>query len=198
MFDKPLHYTQLKCEDFTSLADKTYPDYRTIFKTRTVDKKPYLIYLEQFGADYYFLKFHPSKHKTNPNKYKLRTGNKTLPIKILSTCLAIAVDKMKKCPDICIGIYGQWDEKDVETQKEISQRYNMWLRIAVSKIDPGKYEFVRDEGYNFFMIIPAGKYNEEYHSKIQNYFVKRFKSKLDELPVPTIEEFKAYKFETGR
>jgi len=194
MFNKPLHYTQLKHEDFTAISDKTYPDYRTIYKAKSVDKIPYLIYLEQFETDYFFLKFYPSRHASNPDKYKLRIGNKTLPIRILSTCLSIAVNELKKKPNICMGIYGQWDAKDVEAEKEASQRFEMWLRIAISKIDSNNYEFVVDKTYNFFMIIPIEKYSETYLAATQNYFSQRFRSKLNQLTIPTIEEYRAYKF----
>lgn len=159
-----------------------------------MDKVPYLVYLERFGTDYFFLKFHPGKHNSNPNKYKLRTNNKTLPIRILSTCLTIAVQQMKKHPNMSFGIYGQWDQKDVIQQVKSSQRFHLWLQIAINKINPDSYKLVQDPNYNFFMLIPAHKYSGTYIKEIENYFSKRFKSKLNELPVPTITDYQSYKF----
>ena len=195
MFNQPLHYTQLKCEDYTTFSDKTYPDYRTIFKTATAEKKPYLIYLEQFSNDYFFIKFFPSRHRSNPEKYKLRTGQnkKILPVKLLTTCLTIVVNKMKIHQDSCFGVYGQWDQKDVYEEVEESQRYRMWLTIAARKIDSDKFRFLYDSSFNFFLVVPNHIYSEEFKKRTQKYFEKRFKSKLNELPIPTVKEFEAFK-----
>lgn len=197
MFNQPLHYTQLNQEDFTALNDKTYPDYRTIYKASTREKKPYLIYLEQFSDEYFFVKFFPSRHRSNPNKYKLRTGEnkKVLPVKLLSTCLKIVVEKMKIHKDACFGVYGQWDEKDVYSKLDDSQRYRMWFTIAKSKINSEKFQFLYDSDFNFFLVVPNHVYSEEFKIKTQTYFETRFRSKLNELPIPTIAEYEAYNIE---
>ena len=195
MFNQPLHYTQLKCEDFTGFSDKTYPDYRTIYKTSTGEKQPYLIYLEQFADDYFFIKFFPSRYRSHPNKYKLRTGKnkKVLPVKLLTTCLTIVVEKMKKHEDSCFGVYGQWDERDVYKGMNDSQRFRMWLTIATRKINSANFKFLYDKDFNFFLVVPNHIYSEEFKKRTQKYFEKRFRSTLHELPIPSIEEFEAYK-----
>lgn len=196
MFNKPLHYTQLKKEDFTTFSDKSYPDFRTIYKIKTPEKKPYLIYLEEYGEVYFFIKFFPSKHISNPNKFKLRTGEnaKILPSRILATCLAIMVENIKRNPNVCFGVYGQWDEKDVVNQSKESQRYRIWLRIATSKIDGGKFKFLYDSNFNSFLIVPKHIYSIDFKKQTQNYFRERFKSTLNELPIPSIEDYKTIQF----
>ena len=197
MFNQPLHFTQLKHEDLTSFSDKTLPDFRTIYKASTGEKKPYLIYLEQYSDNYFFIKFFPSRHRSNPNKYKLRTGEhkRVLPIKLLSTCLRIVVEKMNSHKNASFGFYGQWDAKDVYAEANSSQRYRIWRSIAIRKINDENFHFLSDSNFNFFLVVPKHVYNDDYMSRTQAYFENRFRSKLDELPIPSILEFETCKLQ---
>ncbi len=43
-----------------------------LYKVKTNTKKTYIIRIEIYPNNLYFIKFYPKKHETNPNKYKLR------------------------------------------------------------------------------------------------------------------------------
>lgn len=192
MFESNNHFTDFGSKDLSIYQNKSEPDFRRTYKTKSSDKKPYLIHLEQFGDDYYFVKFHPSKHSNNPDKYKLRIQWPTLPVRILSTCIQIIIKEMTEEPDKVFCVYGQWDSKDVENESNISQRYKLWLQIAVSKINPEKYVFLRISIYNIFMVVPKEKNTEEYIQKTAQYFQKRFSSSLDQLKVPSKIEYETF------
>lgn len=184
MFDNHCHVSQLKTQNFKGDPDQSLPDKRFIFKTKSVDNKPFLIYIEEYDEQYFFVKFHPSKYSSSPDKYKLRIGYKTLPVRVISSCLQVVVDKMKKHPDCAFGVFGQWDKVDIKRGSTSSQRYNMWLRIATSKFDSEKFKFLYIDILNVFLVIPADIYSEDYRDKTLRYFEKRFSGRLDELKVP--------------
>ena len=110
---------------------------------------------------------------------------------LLSSCLKVAVDTMVKNPDYFIGFYGQWDQLDVKNMPNESQRFRLWKRIAANKIPNTKYEFVADENFNFLMLVPVHMFSNSVKKEIQTFFENRFKSKLDDFKIPSIQEFEA-------
>ncbi len=198
MFDNHNHTTCLKVANYKGDPDSSLPDRRFIFKTKSSDKAPFLIYVEDYNEQYFFIKFHPSRHNGNKKKYQLRIGCKTLPVRIISTCLNLVIDKMKKYPDCAFGVYGQWDETDVFRQSETSQRYRLWFKIAISKFDPEKFKFLYIDELNVFLVVPKHLYSEAYKAETIKYFNVRFKRRITELKVPTEEEFATYNYESRR
>ncbi len=192
MFNDKYNYTNLKCKDFVGDPDKTLPDHQYIIKTKTIDSKPYLIHLDEFNDTYFFIKFHPSKYSGSPDKYKIRIGHEYLPVRIMTTCVNVIQEKIEKNPDACFGLFGQWDEIDVNNQSEISQRFRIWKRIAVSKFDDKKYKFLTIEPLNVLLMIPTHIYSDEFLRDTQDYFYQRFENKIQELRIPRKKDYYAY------
>lgn len=192
MFDSINHYSYLKKNNYKGDPDASLPDSRFIIKTKSSDQKPYLIYLEEFGNNYLFVKFHPSKHTADINKYKLRIGNKTLPVKVISTCVDVIADQARKNPQLTFGIYGQWDNLDVQRLSKSSQRYRIWRTIAMRKFGADNYKLVSMSHLNIVLMIPSDIYSNEFILKTSDYFSRRFKSQLDQLKVPSPDEIGTY------
>lgn len=192
MFNDRYNYTNLKRKDFIGDPDKNLPDRQYIIKTKTIDSKPYLIHLDEFDDTYFFIKFHPSKYSGSPNKYKIRIGHDQLPVRIMTTCVNVIQDRIHKNPDACFGLFGQWDEIDVKNHSEVSQRFRIWKRIAISKFDSSKFKFLTIEQLNVLLMIPTHIYSEEFLRITQDYFYKRFENKIQELRIPKKNEYYAF------
>lgn len=192
MFNKPNHAKQLGVKYFKGDPDKTLPDKRYIYKTKTTDNKPYLIYLEEFETNYIFVKFFPSRYSSSEKKYKIRLNEKTLPNRLLATIIQVVREKMIQFPNYTFGIYGQWDDIDVSRSSISSQRYNLWKKIAVSKFSSENFQFIVNEKYNVFFLIPRSAFSNEFVHQTECLFKERFKSKLEYLPVPTELELERF------
>lgn len=192
MFNKPNHAKQLGIKNFKGDPDKTLPDKRYIYKTKTTDLKPYLIYLEEFETNYIFVKFFPSRYSSSEKKYKIRLNERTLPNRLLATVVQVVREKMIELPNCTFGVYGQWDEIDVSRNSKSSQRYALWRKIAVSKFNSDNFHFVVNETYNVFLLIPRTTFSNEYIHLTERLFRERFQSKLEHLPVPTQEDFEKF------
>ncbi|CAG5083266.1 hypothetical protein [Parvicella tangerina] len=168
-----------------------------IYRVRTIKgKKVYFIKLDIFHHDVFFIKFYLKKDQNNKNKFKIRYGNVKELTRLVSTCLVLANRKLKQNPDSIFAFHGQWDEKDVQEENVISQRYRIYKRVIASKVDENKYKFYLIDRLNSMAVIPVHLYNEKNLAKINKYFNDLYGETLEELIVPTIEEYNQNLMET--
>ena len=165
-------------------------EYSEIYKVRTIhQKKVYFIQVDVFKNDVYFIKFYQKKDAHHPDKYKKRYGNVKEFTRIVATCLKLSKAIAKKNPDAIFSFHGQWDKNDVENERTTSQRFSMYVRVLASKIDPTNYKFYIIHDLNILAIIPIHRYNSKTITKILSHFNTLYEDKLNELVIPSKEEY---------
>lgn len=158
-----------------------------VYKVRAPSKKPYMIRLEKYKYDTYFLKFYPKNLELSTDKYKFRNeiknSNRDLP-RLVACCIDLAKKIQKKNPDAIFALYGQWDEVDVARRDEISQRYRIYRIVLASKAREQDFVHVVVPPINTYFIIPVAVYTEALKGQITQYFEELFKESIPHLSVP--------------
>lgn len=167
-----------------------------IYKIRTLkSKKVYFIQIDVFHHDVFFIKFFQKKDQNRKNKYKIRYGNVKELTRLVTTCLILAKKKMKSNPDSIFAFHGQWDEKDVQLGNSISQRYELYRRVVASKIDKNLFKFYLIDRLNAMAVIPTHLYTQKTIDKVNSYFNDLYDESLEDLIIPSIEEYNKMKQE---
>lgn len=158
-----------------------------IYKIKAPSKKPYMIRVEKYKYNIFFLKFYPKRLELSPYKYKFRNSKcdatTDLP-RLVAACIVVAKKIQKGNTDAIFGFYGQWDDIDIERKSKISQRYSIYRVVLASKVRESEYKHVYDINFNSHLIIPIGIYNEKLQEDIAIYFNDIFGAELQNLAVP--------------
>jgi glycosyltransferase involved in cell wall biosynthesis len=156
-----------------------------------------MLRVDEYPNDLYFIKFYPSNLYDHPNKYKIRVGNINELSRLIATCIKLAKIILKKNPAASFGFYGQWDEKDVEVcdKKNInsSQRFRLYLKAVLRKVNDEKYSFVQLEELNLMIIISKENYSEELVQLFVRDLLGIYKNDISSFTVPSIKELKQSK-----
>lgn len=127
------------------------------YKFKTLYKKTYFIKICEYEHNIHFIKFYPSRLESSPNKYKKRIGNVNEFSRIISTCLKLAIQIFYKNSNAIFGFFGQWDEKDVECESKVSQRYRIYTTAIISNLDDvsrHKFHYYKLPIINTFFFVP--------------------------------------------
>jgi hypothetical protein len=165
-------------------------EYSEIYKVRTQhQKKVYFIQVDVFKNDVYFIKFYQKKDANHPDKYKKRYGNIKEFTRIVATCLKLSKKIVRKNPEAIFSFHGQWDQNDVYNERTISQRFSIYLRVLSSKINTDNYTFYLIQDLNILAIIPIHRYTSKNITKILSHFNALYEERLNELVIPSKEEY---------
>ena len=94
----------------------------------------YIVRLEEFEYDVYFIKFHLRKDKDNPKKYQIET-HVNEPIKVIGTCLQIMLDFLnEKCKTASFGAVGVASLD--ESEEDQSQRFRIYELLFKNEFAP--------------------------------------------------------------
>lgn len=192
MFDKDYSYHLPACYKKSTFSDNGQ-NCSYLYKVKTTKRTPYFIKVDEFEHDLYFLKFYPKRMDGSKEKYKKRLGKINELTRLVSTCVKLAYKLSNDNPDASFGFYGQWDKKDVVNESEISQRYRIYKRAIMSKINKDNYHFIYEDSVNTMIAIPNHLYSDRYKNKIKSLLLSIYSKDLNELRVPTIEEYESYK-----
>lgn len=157
-------------------------------KAKTTSNKPYIIRVDEYENNVFFIKFYPKGLEQNSNKYKFRNDPKVLKesfTRLVSTCIKVAQLYKNKSPDAIFGFHGQWDDVDVKLKRELSQRYSIYSRVVASKVSSQDYKHIAIEQINTFLIIPSNIYTEGLQEELFKQFMEIFGDNIDELRVPS-------------
>jgi hypothetical protein len=171
-----------------------------LYKIRLKNKKPYIIRLEKYPNNLYFIKFYPKNHESNPNKFKLRLNQKIELTRLIATCITLAKNMLSNNPDCCFGFFGQWDKNDIVSENElinseyvVSQRYRIYKTVIFSKLNKDNFEFYFNDEINTMIIFPKHIYeNKKSFHKIINRMSQIYSKDLTNLRVPLQGELKTY------
>src|SRR5690554_5575571 len=146
------------------------------YKFRTSSKKTYHIVVSEYEYNIHFIKFYPSRLEQSPDKYKKRIGNVNEFSRIISTCLKLAVQIFDKKPDAIFGFFGQWDDKDVEEEAEVSQRYRIYKTAIISNLENisrHQFEYYQLPEINTFFFVPEHVNFKEKEAELKAYFANK-------------------------
>lgn len=171
-----------------------------LYKVKLKNKKPYIIRVEKYPNDLYFLKFYPKNHESNPNKFKIRLNQKSEFSRLIATCIDLAKKMLKKNPDCCFGFFGQWDEKDVVSENDLkeisyvlSQRYRIYKSVIFSRLNNENFSFYFNDEINTMIIFPMHIFNnKKLYYKIINMMKQIYSNDLIYLRVPLKSELSIY------
>ncbi len=197
MFDSPLVINNpIKNTTTSEFGGDGY----LLYKVKLKNKKPYIIRVEKYPNDLFFLKFYPKNHESNPNKFKIRLNQKSEFSRLIATCIELAKKMLNKNPDCCFGFFGQWDNKDVVSENELknkpytlSQRYRIYKSVIFSKINSKNFEFYFNDEINTMIVFPKHVFNDK---KLYNKIISRmrqiYSNDLINLRVPLENELSIY------
>lgn len=156
------------------------------YKVRANTKKAYIIRVDEYEHKVFFIKFYPKQLEQSPNKYKHRFPNtsESLP-RLVITCIHLAWEIKKKNPKAVFGFHGQWDEVDNSRKRKTSQRFDIYLKVVLSKITRETFKHVTFEGLNVHFMIPTELYSDEFMMRITKYFEGLYGKRLTELVIPS-------------
>lgn len=158
-----------------------------LYKVKTTKKKSYIIRVDEYEDNVFFIKFYLSKYETNPDKYKYRNPKHYREdfTRLVITCITLAKRILKNNPDSVLAFHGQWDNLDIEKESVTSQRFNLYKRVMISKAPKDKYEHIEILQLNSYAIIPREFYSKERVDQIYDRFISIFgEDGLEELAIP--------------
>jgi hypothetical protein len=146
-----------------------------IFKFKDTKKTRYILLVDKYENDVHFLKFYRQRDETNKEKYKYRHDIPRYDFfRIISTCINVAKDISIKNEEAVFAFFGQWDDKDIIRQKDISRRGSIYRNCVASVIDDNKFKIIQNEKLNYVGFIPKSKYSEQLEFVLYNNFCNWF------------------------
>jgi hypothetical protein len=143
-----------------------------LYKFRTHKKrKTYFARVERYEDDVFIIKFYQKRLEQSPNKYREIT-NEGCAIRILSTCLQIALDLLVKYPEASFGFHGARSEGEHYSG---TQRFRIYQMILANHFGPSKtFNHWWEEDYSVYMM-----FNSILSKQQVNHVLNRFNRYYD-------------------
>lgn len=170
---KGFQYTQVANRDKRDIS--LGQEQQLVFKFKDRKKTGYILLVDRYENDVYFLKFHRKLDEGHKNKYNFRHKTPRHEFfRIISTCINVAKQVSSKNEEAVFAFFGQWDDKDIKRQKDMSRRGSIYRNCVASVIDDEKFKIVQNEKLNYVGFIPKSRYSKELEFVLYNDFCNWF------------------------
>jgi len=135
------------------------------FKTHLSKKDSYMVRVERFPFDLYIVKFFKRNHERRKDKYNVLT-NEGIALKIIYTCVRVALDIHRKNPNASFGFVGSPTEKEKENKTLYrTKRFRVYEKFASFFFSPENYEHAAVYEKSGYLILNRRKLLEEANMK---------------------------------
>lgn len=114
----------------------------------------YMVLLEEFGYNFYTIKFYPKIFADSSKKYNLMT-NAGRAAPIINTCLNIMADILSKDPLASFGFTGA--PLDSESDQYPTKRYRIYKRIMENFFSPENFYHYTKSSRNAYFLVNRKK-----------------------------------------
>lgn len=143
--------------------------------TYKAEKSKYIVEVEQFKNDLYFIKFFQKNHRHSELKYNILTEDGK-PRKKIYTCFNICFDILEKSEYASFGFVGSPTipeiENETETAKRVSnnKRFIFYTRIITTFIGENIFYHEYDVNKNAYVLINKKKNKDEIKLQLERHF----------------------------
>lgn len=161
MFDKPHEYTLVAKRP--AHAGELYMQSCHIYKFKDEHLTVYRANVEVYLGKLYMIKFHLESLVNCKEKYE-RLTNINYPFRVLSTCLAIIKEYLKKDPECSFGFIGMKTPK--EGDLKLTKRFRVYSQIMNNFFSPVKFDHTVVEKISLYLIVRKG-ITEQEHKQLE-------------------------------
>lgn len=114
----------------------------------------YIVKVEEYSDDFFFLKFHLKSHSNSRKKYILLTKINDAR-RVIYTCLKIGQDILSKNNNASFGFIGSPTEKELTREDKLlkTKRFNVYSKFANFHFSPDSFHHSFNSRYSTYLLI---------------------------------------------
>lgn len=155
MFDVRFAYPYCQVGSHSGITKgRKYVQHLNIYRFRT-EQYPYLMEVEKYESDIYFIKFYRRKHKGNKNRFNYLSGEYRCS-RIIATCFRVFLDIFEKNPFASLGFLGSntiIEPTNFIEPKKLTKRFLIYRQAVLNNFGEKTFTHFEDYKHSVYLAI---------------------------------------------